>query len=190
MQAREYKPGNFHFAICGSGGTGKSSLLNSFRGMDEGDLGNASTGVTETTQSTTRYLPAKNSLLGNRGFWYDIPGSGSPDHPDKAYFNNHGLYIFDCLIILVGNRIRNSDFELMKNCNDWDIPFYLVRSKSDQDIKGEYDKLVCILKAENKKDSDDSDDEDEGLDKKTKVDKFKIRNGIELGPKSYSYVYE
>lgn len=168
MQTREYKEGNFHFAIAGSAGSSKSSLLNSFRGLNDMDPGHASTGVTETTKEIVRYLPADNSLLGSRGIWYDIPGSGTPDQPDKSYFNDHGLYIFDCIIILIRNRFCVSDLELIKHCNDWKIPFYIVRSKSDEDIRNEFERLKCSHNTHHK-DSDFSEDEEEELDKKTKA---------------------
>jgi putative ribosome biogenesis GTPase RsgA len=49
-----YDPEKLHFAICGSSGSGKSSLINAFRGIKNADPGAARTDVIETTTSVTR----------------------------------------------------------------------------------------------------------------------------------------
>ncbi|PCH37662.1 nucleoside triphosphate hydrolase protein [Wolfiporia cocos MD-104 SS10] len=126
-----YQEGIFHFAIAGISGSGKSSLINAFRGLHNSDHGAAPTGVTETTSEITRY-PDPNRA--NPWVWYDVPGAGTLTIPDWAYFNQQGLYVFDCIIVLFDNRFTATDVAILKNCRLFNIPAYIVRSKSNQHI--------------------------------------------------------
>ncbi|KAE9395313.1 P-loop containing nucleoside triphosphate hydrolase protein [Gymnopus androsaceus JB14] len=129
---REYREGIFHFAVAGVSGSGKSSLINSFRGIRNNDRAAAATGVIETTKSIARY-PDPNR---NHPFvWYDIPGAGTLSIPDWQYFNEQGLYIFDCIIVLFDNRFTATDIAIIRNCARFKIPSYIVRSKSNQHIR-------------------------------------------------------
>ncbi|KZT11133.1 P-loop containing nucleoside triphosphate hydrolase protein [Laetiporus sulphureus 93-53] len=135
----QYQEGIFHFAIAGVSGSGKSSLLNAFRGLRNKDKGAAATGITETTSAPTRYPdPDPN----NPYVWYDIPGAGTLNIPDWVYFNTQGLYIFDCIIVLFDNRFTETDVAILRNCARFRIPAYIVRSKSRQHIRNLADDLV------------------------------------------------
>ncbi|KAH7907802.1 P-loop containing nucleoside triphosphate hydrolase protein [Hygrophoropsis aurantiaca] len=127
-----YTEGLFHFAIAGSAGAGKSSLINSFRGLRNLQGGAAATGVVETTLQTGRF-PDPNPQ--NPFVWYDIPGAGTLKIPDWQYFNSQGLYVFDCIVVLFDNRFTMTDIAILANCARFDIPTYIVRSKSDVQIR-------------------------------------------------------
>ncbi|PCH37661.1 hypothetical protein WOLCODRAFT_148611 [Wolfiporia cocos MD-104 SS10] len=106
-----YQEGTFHFAIAGISGSGKSSLINAFRGMHNRDSGAAPTGVTGTTRVITRYTdPAP----ANPFAWYDI---------------------FDCIIVLIDTRFTATDVAILRNCARFGMPAYIVRSKSNQHIR-------------------------------------------------------
>ena len=78
----QYKEDRFHFAIVGISGSGKSSLVNAFRGLRSRDAGAAEVGVTETTLQMTRYPDANP----DRPFvWCDIPGAGTLKCRDWQY---------------------------------------------------------------------------------------------------------
>ncbi|PCH37656.1 nucleoside triphosphate hydrolase protein [Wolfiporia cocos MD-104 SS10] len=128
----QYTEGMFHFAVAGVSGSGKSSLINALRGMRNKDGGAAPTGVTETTSVVTRYpdLDPRNPFV-----WYDVPGAGTLGIPDWVYFNAQGLYIFDCIIVLFDNRFTETDIAILRNCERFNIPAYIVRSKSNQHIR-------------------------------------------------------
>ncbi|THH14426.1 hypothetical protein EW146_g5911 [Bondarzewia mesenterica] len=128
----QYKEGVFHFAIAGVAGSGKSSLINAFRGVRNNARGACPTGIVETTSVITRYpdLTSTNPFV-----WYDIPGAGTLKIPDWEYFNAQGLYIFDCIIVLFDNRFTATDVAILKNCARFNIPSYIVRSKSNQHIQ-------------------------------------------------------
>ncbi|KAI6034835.1 interferon-inducible GTPase-domain-containing protein [Pisolithus orientalis] len=128
----QYQEGFFHFAVTGVAGSGKSSLVNAFRGLRNRDSGAAATGVTETTLEIARYSdPNHNHQL----LWFDIPGAGTLKVPDWQYFNEHGLYVFDCIIVLSDTRFTMTDIAILSNARRFDIPAYIVRSKADQNIR-------------------------------------------------------
>ncbi|EED80812.1 predicted protein [Postia placenta Mad-698-R] len=129
-----YRDGLFHFAVAGTSGSGKSPLINACRGLRNGskDLSVAKTGVTETTSTITRYADPNEA---NPFVWYDIPGAGTLSVPDWAYFNYQGLYVFDCIIVLMDSRFTATDEAILRNCARFQIPSYIVRSKSSQHIE-------------------------------------------------------
>jgi len=122
-----------HFAIAGPSGTGKSSLINAFRGLQKGDTDYAPVGVVETTSEIGRY-PDPNEER-KRMVWYDIPGAGTPDFPKKDYFIKMRLFVFDFIILTVGDRFTEIDTYIIEECDRFAIPIFLVRSKADQNIR-------------------------------------------------------
>ena len=67
--------------------------------------------------------------------WYDIPGAGTFKCRDWQYFNEQGLYVFDCIIVLFDNRFTMTDIAILVNARRFNIPTYIVRSKADQHIR-------------------------------------------------------
>ncbi|KAG2068012.1 hypothetical protein BDR04DRAFT_795085 [Suillus decipiens] len=127
-----YNPGFIHIAVVGSAGAGKSSFINAVRGLSRTDPVAAPTGIVETTNTVTRYADPRED---SRMVWYDVPGSGTPKVPDWQYFNDMGLYIFDCIIVLTDNRVLDSDLAILRACKEFkNIEAFIVRSKSDQHI--------------------------------------------------------
>ena len=96
----QYDPEKVHIAICGNSGSGKSSLINAFRGLRNFDPGAASAGVIETTMSVTRYPDPHDELPHSRFLWFDVPGAGTLNVPGWQYFNEQGLFIFDVIILV------------------------------------------------------------------------------------------
>ncbi|EED78941.1 predicted protein [Postia placenta Mad-698-R] len=129
-----YRDGLFHFAVAGTSGSGKSSLINACRGLRNGsdDPSVAKTGATETTSNISRYMDPNEA---NPFVWYDIPGAGTLKVPDAEYFNEQGLYAFDCIIVMMGIRFTATDAAILRNCARFQIPSYIVRSKSLQHIE-------------------------------------------------------
>jgi flagellar biosynthesis GTPase FlhF len=96
----QYDPEKLHFAVCGSSGSGKSSLINAFRGLTNIDPGAAPAGIIETTMSVTRYPDPHDELPHSRFIWFDVPGAGTLDVPSWQYFNEQGLFVFDIIILV------------------------------------------------------------------------------------------
>ncbi|KAF8806003.1 P-loop containing nucleoside triphosphate hydrolase protein [Phlegmacium glaucopus] len=131
----QYDPEKLHFAICGNSGSGKSSLINAFRGLKNVDPGATSTGVNDTTMSITRYPDPHDELPRSRFIWFDVPGAGTLNVPGWQYFNEQGLFIFDIIILVYDTRFTEIDVTIIQNCERYNIPLFIVRSKADVHIK-------------------------------------------------------
>ncbi|KAG1808663.1 interferon-inducible GTPase-domain-containing protein [Suillus subaureus] len=132
-----YSPGFIHIAVVGSAGAGKSSFINAVRSLSRNDPVPAPAGIVEITDTVTRYADPRQD---SRMVWYDVPGSGTPKVPDWQYFNDMGLYIFDCIIMLTDDRFLDSGLAILRACKPFkNIEVLLVRSKSDQYIND----MVC-----------------------------------------------
>ncbi|KAJ3784002.1 interferon-inducible GTPase-domain-containing protein, partial [Lentinula aff. detonsa] len=150
---RQYIEGRLHLAIAGMAGSGKSSLINAFRGVSKGTASAAATGVVETTRVIGRYEdphPDRSKFV-----WYDIPGAGTTNVSNSNYFITQGLYIFDAIITLFDSRFVDTDITILENCKKFNIPAFIVRSKSDEHIKAIADEMREAL------DEDESEDEDD-----------------------------
>ncbi|KIK65228.1 hypothetical protein GYMLUDRAFT_195040 [Collybiopsis luxurians FD-317 M1] len=152
LQARQYKEGYFHFAVAGTSGCGKSSLINAFRGILNGLKNAAAVGVTETTRDIGRYEDPRQEY---RFVWYDIPGAGTLQVPRWQYFNSQGLFIFDAIIVLWNDRFTDTDIAIIDNCARFRIPCFIVRSKSDNHIRAIANDMKDLIEA-----NDDIDEEE------------------------------
>ena len=101
----QYDPEKLHFAVCGSSGSGKSSLINAFRGLKNSSPQAAPTGVVETTKVITRYPEPRQELPYSRFVWFDCPGAGTLEIPGWQYFNQQGLFVFDIVILVYDSVI-------------------------------------------------------------------------------------
>ena len=103
----QYDPEKLHFAVCGGSGSGKSSLVNAFRGLKNNlkDSQAAPTGLVETTKVITRYPDPRKELPYGRLVWFDCPGAGTLEIPGWQYFNQQGLFIFDIIILVYDSVI-------------------------------------------------------------------------------------
>jgi energy-coupling factor transporter ATP-binding protein EcfA2 len=134
LMAREriqYELGKWHVAVCGTSGSGKSSLINAFRGVRPRDASAARVGVTETTLEVTRYPDPRSELPYSRFVWYDLPGDGTVAVSNGQYFETQELFAYDCIIIVYGERFTNI-VDIIEKCLFSGIPTFIVRSKADQ----------------------------------------------------------
>lgn len=154
----QYKEGLLHFAVTGVAGSGKSSLINAFRGYRNSTSNKnpdiARTGTAETTEQIGRYCDPSRPWL----VWYDIPGAGTLKVPDWQYFNDQGLYIFDIIIIVIDSRFTRIDVDLLFNCKRFGIPAFVVRSKANTHITNNI--------------GDDDGDDDDGDDDNSQEKRF------------------
>jgi len=128
--------GHFHIAVAGYTGTGKSSIINAFRGVKNNNKEHAANvGVTETTTGIGRYPDPNRSGPQAKFVWYDIPGSGTLLKPGPQYFNDHGLFVFDIILVLFGGRFTQQDFVILEHAARFKVPTFLIRSKSNQYIE-------------------------------------------------------
>ena len=96
----QYDPEKLHIAVCGSAGSGKSSLVNAFRGLKNNSPQAARADVVETTKAITRYPDPREELPYKRLVWFDCPGAGTLENPGWQYFNRQGLFVFDIIVLV------------------------------------------------------------------------------------------
>nr|XP_020515902.1 interferon-inducible GTPase 5-like [Labrus bergylta] len=114
-------------------GSGKSSFVNAFRGIDNEDEKAAPTGSVETTMEVTPY-PHPN--YPNVTIW-DLPGIGSIKYPTAKYLKKVGFEKFDFFIIISADRFKENDVKLAKEIQKTKKKFYFVRSKIDHNVRDE-----------------------------------------------------
>ena len=109
---------------------GKSSLINAICEYDDDDDRAAKTDIVECTHDVKGYIHPKMKHLA----LYDLPGAGTQKHPVETYFCDKRLYVFDCLVLIMVGRIRQSDLTIAKFAQDMGTPVVFVRNKIENDI--------------------------------------------------------
>nr|XP_055068249.1 interferon-inducible GTPase 5-like [Misgurnus anguillicaudatus] len=124
---------SLNIAVTGETGSGKSTFVNSLRGLGDDDDGAAPTGVIQTTMKATMY---EHPGMPNVKLW-DLPGIGSPQFHPKTYLKSVNFDIYDFFIILSTKRFSENDLMLAKEIKKIKKNLYFVRSKIDYDIISE-----------------------------------------------------
>ncbi|KAK9519804.1 hypothetical protein VZT92_022509 [Zoarces viviparus] len=122
-----------NIGITGESGSGKSTFVNAFRGLNDGDEGAAPTGIVETTTEITSYPHPHHP---NVELW-DLPGIGTTKFPADKYLENLKFIKIDFFIIISDTRFRENDAKLAKEIQRMGKKFYFVRSKIDNDVRAE-----------------------------------------------------
>ncbi|RPB14057.1 hypothetical protein P167DRAFT_72849 [Morchella conica CCBAS932] len=130
----QYDRRKFHFAIVGRAGSGKSSLINAFLNRKPGEPGAARTGPIGTTAEICRFQDPGPRPPRQWAVWFDVPGVETLGIPHLEYFKNQGLYAFNAIILVIGDRFEEFDCSIMASCQKHEIPCIIVRSKLDQHI--------------------------------------------------------
>ncbi|XP_053397897.1 interferon-inducible GTPase 1-like [Mercenaria mercenaria] len=122
-----------NIAVVGNSGTGKSSFINSIRGLKAKDPGAAEVGVNETTVTCVPYKhPLNNSFI----VW-DIPGVGTPKFPKHTYLQKVGYDKYDFFIIMSRSRFTENDLWLALEVQKLNKKFFFVRSNIDKDVEND-----------------------------------------------------
>uniref|UniRef100_UPI003AABB2C5 interferon-inducible GTPase 5-like n=1 Tax=Centroberyx gerrardi TaxID=166262 RepID=UPI003AABB2C5 len=122
-----------NIAITGESGSGKSTFVNGFRGVDNKDESAAPTGCVETTMEVTAY-PHPNYP---KVTLWDLPGIGTTNFPASKYLEHVGFEKFDFFIIISADRFRENDVKLAQEIQKIGKKFYFVRSKIDHNLRDE-----------------------------------------------------
>ena len=119
-----------HIAVTGSSGTGKSTFVNAFRGIDNKDERAAPTGVVETTMKPEPYPHPRHP---NVTLW-DLPGIGTTKFPADQYLKYVEFEKFDIFILVSADRLSENDAKLAQEIKTMDKNLYFVRSKIDSNL--------------------------------------------------------
>jgi GTPase Era involved in 16S rRNA processing len=128
---------------------GKSSLINSLRGLPDVDpivaeqhdeLDSALTGETETTQKTRRYgYPIGHELEFVR-FW-DHPGCGTQNHPVETYFNDNVLYAYDCVLLVTAGGLGEYEQSIIEAARRYGTDVVIVVNKAELKVDSKIRRL-------------------------------------------------
>lgn len=117
------KPSDFHVAIIGGQGVGKSSLINALCNLRDDLPGAAPVG-----QSNSEPKAYRNPMLEALVLW-EMPGAGV-GHPSLTFFVDKKLYAFD-LLVLVSDRFHRVDFDVARCASRLGRRLIFVRNKAD-----------------------------------------------------------
>ena len=120
-----------HIAVTGESGTGKSTFLNAFRGIDNTDERAAPTGVVETTMKPEPYPHPRHP---NVTLW-DLPGVGTTNCPADQYMKHVEFEKFDLYILVSAGHFREHDAKLAQEIKKMGKKFFFVRSKIDNNLE-------------------------------------------------------
>ncbi|XP_052781101.1 interferon-inducible GTPase 1-like [Mya arenaria] len=127
-----WKHTDLNIAVVGNSGAGKSSLINAILDLETDDDGMAKVGVVETTKTVTTY---RNNNRPNLAL-HDFPGVGTPNYPQKGYFDKigHKLSEYDFFLIVSSDRFTEYDLWFAKQIKRDEKHFYFVRTHIDLSI--------------------------------------------------------
>lgn len=103
-----------HIAVTGASGAGKSSFINSIRGLTPEDPGAAEVGVNETTLKCNRYEHPRNKSF----VVSDLPGVGTPNFPKETYLKKICFDQYDFFIIISKDRFTELDLWLAQEIRE------------------------------------------------------------------------
>lgn len=125
------RPGTVHIGVVGHCGIGKSTFVNTFRGLKKKDPGAAK--VDHGSECTREPTPYEQQLGGGRRMvLWDLPGCGTPNFPTETYLRDVGIRYFNYMILLTAERpFMEGEVKLMNEMTEHNVPFAMVRGRID-----------------------------------------------------------
>jgi len=123
-------------AILGQPGAGKSSLLKKMTGGKVVPL--PEIGI--QTDATNWHDDLGCSLLSRyeNDVFVDVPGYDTPSHPTHVFLSLFPFKLFDVLVLVIHGKVHASDEKISRKIIRSGKQFFVVRSFSDNQEKGEH----------------------------------------------------
>ncbi|XP_060578232.1 T-cell-specific guanine nucleotide triphosphate-binding protein 2-like [Ruditapes philippinarum] len=122
-----------NIAVTGNSGVGKSSFINSYRGLKAKSEGAAAVGVNETTMEPTKYMHPNNNSV---ALW-DLPGMGTKEFPKETYLEKVHFQTYDYFIIITATRFTENDIWLANEVQKLQKKFFFIRTKMNMDVEND-----------------------------------------------------
>eukprot|EP01055_Gregarina_sp_Pseudo9_P000578 Gregarina_sp_Pseudo_9__577@NODE_1370_length_1658_cov_28_806053_g1279_i0_p1_GENE_NODE_1370_length_1658_cov_28_806053_g1279_i0NODE_1370_length_1658_cov_28_806053_g1279_i0_p1_ORF_typecomplete_len412_score45_77IIGP/PF05049_13/6_8e33FeoB_N/PF02421_18/1_3e05RsgA_GTPase/PF03193_16/0_00021RsgA_GTPase/PF03193_16/1_3e02MMR_HSR1/PF01926_23/0_00012ABC_tran/PF00005_27/5_3e03ABC_tran/PF00005_27/0_0013MeaB/PF03308_16/0_00059MeaB/PF03308_16/5_1e03AIG1/PF04548_16/0_0017Dynamin_N/PF00350_23/2_7e03Dynamin_N/PF0035 len=124
-----------YIAVVGAGGAGKSSLINSVRGLRKKDQGAAPVNSVQSPGSEAKPKCSMPYLVSNIPvILFEVPGFGGMDCVRWNFWEEHDLCAFDALILVWDSRLTDTDVSIISNCLSMSVRIIVVRNKTDVDL--------------------------------------------------------
>jgi len=124
------KPGTVHVGFVGRCGIGKSTLVNTLRGLRACDEGAAE--VSNARECTLNPTPYEYLQGQQRVVFWDLPGCGTKKFPTETYLRDMGVRYFNYMILMTDHRpFCDAEIKLMNEMDEHEIPFAMVRGRMD-----------------------------------------------------------
>ncbi|CAB4003802.1 interferon-inducible GTPase 5-like [Paramuricea clavata] len=131
LETSEDSKTKLKIALVGETGSGKSSFINALQGFEDDDKGAAGTGYDE---KAIMAKPYPHPLNPNVILW-DIPGLDTLKHSEPStYCNTFYIGQYDAVLLFMKGNYTKTDKDLAKELVSRNKPFFLIRTKIDQDL--------------------------------------------------------
>lgn len=129
----DWKEVEIHFAVCGVSGSGKSTFINSIRGLDDLHRHAAEVDEVECTKEPKCYDHPTNPKI---KFW-DLPGITDPIYEGdlEKYCENVPFDKYHTYLIFAKDRFTADELKLIKVIRSTGKKFFFIRARIDQDVE-------------------------------------------------------
>ncbi len=128
---RENTPLNI--AVIGNSGVGKSTFINTIRGLLPTDKGAAAVGIVQTTLDPTPYPDASSPNL----VYWDLAGVGTPQYPVDTYKEQISFHRYDFFLVLSCTQFTANDAWLAVEARRAWKPCIFARTKVDASLRSQ-----------------------------------------------------
>ncbi len=113
-----------NIAVIGNAGVGKTTFINTIRGLLPTDEGAA---VVDVEQATLVPTPFADPSSPNLIYW-DLPGLGTPEYPIETYKEQISFHRYDFFLVLSCTRFTTSDAWLAIEAQKVEKPCFFART--------------------------------------------------------------